>query len=234
MERMFLDYQAKLEFLRATTIELVPVPIDTLLSDATPLFCKWLEMLSDEKELSYASYKDAKPVGAHFAYTNLSISGMDDSTQAVALRNSLEEWMARYHFTDRWIASAAATTLFVHKLGKARPREWYLRQTELHLPSAKVPYVENEAEYLESFDQAYRKERKEFVRRLRKANTDYPERARWTAAVFGGASFAAIARRENVQIGEDALRKSVYSFAQRAELTLAETLAEPAGKSGKI
>jgi hypothetical protein len=221
-----IDHIAQLEFLRATTVEIEPAPIDRLLSRVLPLVCPWLD--------------HGEPIIVNFAiFVHRTVRGciLDVGPEAIALRDAIDEWMDHYRFTDKWIWDAAATTLLLHAVERIQPREWCARQTELHLLSVKVPYQENESEdqYRERFDQEYRRQRNEHVKRFRSPNSDYAERARWTAAAFRGETFASIARRGNVQIGEDAVRKAVLAFASRAGLTfptLVETLTAHREKAG--
>jgi hypothetical protein len=222
------DYAARSAFLYFTTEVMTPVPIDILL-ELLPIFHRWRARLDREDPPDGPLTGDR--IMAVFELATRTISPLDDSPEAVALKDALSGWMARCNFRDPWLADAGLCTLFVqHSNGVASPRKWYLQPPYEELcPIVRInlrqEFGESRKEFLKRLEREYRQRRKEYnapmeFRTGERANQMLP--ARWAALVFAGSTFAEIARANNRARGY--VRKTVVGFARRAGLTLPKTL----------
>ena len=221
-----IDYRGRVEFLQATTNEMSPAPIDTLL-ELLPVFRSWHAHFDnlDENQIAVDIMKA-------MAITNYAIGDPDTSREAIALQQAISAWMAKHRFssTDQWIAKAAFCTLLVHAghsghAGRVAERGWYLRDPGEELrpdTNVIVPWTSDEThdDHLKRFDAEYRRVRKEFKRLvalhlgLRKGL----QSARWTAIRFTVRTFTDVTRIVNRD--EDTVRKAITAFTRRTGLTL--------------
>jgi hypothetical protein len=207
-----VDYQARYEFLDATSGLIKPVaPIDALLK-LLAVFRVWR---------AHLEALDVLGIIAALHSANRTIPAFDDSKEAEALRNGISEWMAKYRFNDSWIADAALCTLFVHADGRAKRRGWYIMPPwEAMHPEAKDLSLprrgsESDEDYLNRFVRNFRL----VGRRRRGENANQSQPARWAVRnFFLGESCKMIGSNERHQ-NPDTIQKAVRAFSQRASLT---------------
>ncbi len=92
------------------------------------------------------------------AYARRVMPSVDDSEQALAVKQGLSRWMREHHFSDAWIEDAAESTLLLHARGQSSgwPSKsytgWHLNPGWEHLnPRRKTsPYLAGETSPLSS------------------------------------------------------------------------------------
>lgn len=219
-----IDYAARLALLEATSI-LKPAPRDTLFTDVLPAFRKW-----------YCALQFGEDDGADFsermvaalAATTCTISLLDTSESANAVRAALDGWEEGHGFRAYpWIREAATTTLFGCFQDPTRPRRWklvpwtavYQQMEPLKFPRKGEKSGEgySDQDYIKQCDEAYARHRKAFASALRiRLGTRKSERvaAEWTALMlFGGESVSSIARKTNR--APSTISKAVSRFRAR-------------------
>jgi hypothetical protein len=206
-----IDYTARREFLCATTALLQPPPIDVLL-DLLPTFRRWDAHFDDDC---------ASQVQKAISWSQRKILDADNSVEAVALKQAVAAWMARYRFSDDWIFEAAICNLFRHSqpVPPATPRTWYIQPPWEHMNPEPPPRKGNES--TEHYAKRVRREMLARERFAKGINTNQVQPAKWTVLRFLGGSYPSISEAEGVP--EDTVRKAVVAFIKRAGITLPQT-----------
>jgi hypothetical protein len=232
--RVEADYGARSAFLYYTTKIMNPAPVDTLL-ELLPTFRSWRAHVENEhRPADQDAPVTGERVSALFGLATRAISPLDDSAEAVALKDALAGWMTRHRFRDQWLADAGLCTLLQRDAnGVAHPRKWYLQPPYEDLcPEVKIylrqEFGEARQDFLKRFEREYLQRRKEYNASMQFRTGELGDRlrpARLTAFNFAGWTFAAIARHENLDRGY--VRKTVVNFADRAGLTVLGKRVQP-------
>lgn len=232
-----IDYRARLAFLHATTGIMNPAPIDTLL-DLLPVFSQWFARFrgTERPQLLPAEF------GTSVGLTNCRLSCLDDSPEAISLKGTVDAWLKSHRYDDDWVGDYALATLGYHAAGLAVSRHWY----SMVDPNETMPlftlnirwnrYEESLSRYRNRSMQEFLRRRSQYIRQVQarwgdRKRTHVAKHAKWTALAFAGYTYKEIADQESAAggraVGEDAVRKAVKAFVQRAELTRSWARAGP-------
>lgn len=231
-ESAMIDFDARKNFLSATSIYMSPAPIESL-SGLIADFARFVEAFPADMQVDALS---------KIGIVKSPMKWVRYLPESVALRTGIEAWMNTYNFRDAWIADGALTTLAKYHQKKSGILEWHVsRAPEVarrHIREITSRPFESDHEFLNRADNEYNTRRKKcaalisFQTGSRHGNV---QPAELTARVFAGMTLAEIAKEKQAEIerkdrntrksktidvSDSAIRKAVASFCRRAKITL--------------
>ena len=235
-----VDWLARQAFLNAFSAA-NPAALENLTDTVQPAIQRWLPPVPATSDPLRRQLLRLK------ALRDCTLSTLGQDRDGESLRTAIESWMGKFGFVDPWIGDAALVTLVWASLdGSRAPTRLIVFPDPAELePRFELALRWRGDELLPDFRQrarlAYQRQMKEYVALVQFRRGERKEQkthARWTAKAFLGCTYADIATADRLQGSEDAIRKGVVGFAKRIKLTppaltLADSLAGAAGKSGK-
>jgi len=219
--------------MRATLAWGPPSPLESLLT-RRPVYERWVASLPPRVALPLhqlgLEFSDGDHVGP-----GVVVLGKDlgNSPEWLTLKGALAEWSAEFKFGDVWIGRIALCTLQKYAAGWSESDkdfcDWRLKpdlEPKLNFTAPPMRWDESPSDYYmhcqDGLSAAIKAEKRriEFQTGARKGQV---QPARWTADYFRGASFAAIAKCENLagnKITPRGVEDAIERFQKRIGLTM--------------